>query len=203
MLLGVTELNRAYQTAGWPCLRSRAAPGSCELSDADSLFFCRPEARCPNWPLLIWWPPTEDPSKIFFFLNAFKLFQAFQIEIFNVSPFLHSWSDLSLWGWSGRWCGPARRGTRTARCRLADAPLGLSVPSSKHTHTFVYRWFISYLPYEDHFEKILTSDTFSGPPNLSISSSSVLRGSSFPSSAILLSSPCFISSNRAVEETFF
>lgn len=45
-----------------------------------------------------------------------------------------------------------------------------------------------------------TSDTLSGPPNLSMSSSKVLRGSSFPSTEILLRRPCFISSSLAVKQ---
>lgn len=48
------------------------------------------------------------------------------------------------------------------------------------------------------WSKARTSETLSGPPNLSMSSSKVLRGSSFPSTEILLRRACFISSILAV-----
>lgn len=47
--------------------------------------------------------------------------------------------------------------------------------------------------------KFSTSETLSGPPNLSMSSSNVLRGSSFPSMDILCRRSCFISSILAVD----
>lgn len=49
-----------------------------------------------------------------------------------VSPSHHSWTDLSLWCWFGRWCGLAQHGTHIGHCHRVDVPLGLSVPSSGH-----------------------------------------------------------------------
>lgn len=142
--------------------------------------------------------------------NDTKLLCLWQTFI-STSPFLHSWIDLSPLGWCGRWLDPAQPATHNERFHRDGAP---HVPDGRSSaqemrHT-VNIWFytcrilsrinpecLSLL--DCSLIKTSTSETLSGPPNLSMSSSNVLRGSSFPSMDILWRRSCFISSILAVD----